>query len=359
MEKLMRVEIGNTSGTLHMETTIIDLSPNGAITGGERVQTHEVRDIGGTASSSPSPPPVSMSFKDKVLADFGTAEDIMVIGDEDYTIQNGKLLRRWKLKEPITLIDLENNFLIVKFLLDEDMKYVLTGGPWQVVGQYVTTQRWKPGFNPKEEKITHMTTWVRINGLNVEFLGTASPPSSPPPVSMSFKYKVSTDFGMAEDIMAIIIKLMGRPLTYNFLREQLLRRWKLKEPITLIDLENNFLIVKFLLDEDMKYVLTGGLWQVVGQYATTQRWKPGFNPKEEKITHMTTWVRINGLNVEFFKFDVLEKISNLIGLTVKVDSHTISQSRRKFAQICVELNISKPLTPFIEVEGRTHGEVYE
>ncbi|KAJ6375865.1 hypothetical protein OIU77_000767 [Salix suchowensis] len=166
-----------------------DLSPNGAITGGESEQTHEVRDIGGTASPPPSPPPVLMSFKDKVSADFGMVEDIMVIGDEDYIIQNGKLLRRWKPKELITFIDLENNFLIVKFLLDEDMKYVLIGGPWQ--------------------------------------------------------------------------------------------------------------------------------------------------------------------------FDVLEKINNLIGLTVKVDSHTISQSRRKFAQICVELNISKPLTLFIEVEGRTHGVVYE
>ncbi|KAJ6396225.1 hypothetical protein OIU77_021288 [Salix suchowensis] len=139
-----------------------------------------------------------MSFKDKVSADFGKAEDNMVFGDEDYIIQHGevpsiqfsdkikeclyrpwksaiiikligmplnfyflrdRLLRRWQLKGPMTLIDLENNFFIVKFLLEEDMKHVLTGGPWQVVGQYVTTQRWKPGFDPKEEKITHMTAW--------------------------------------------------------------------------------------------------------------------------------------------------------------------------------------------------------
>ena len=85
----------------------------------------------------------------------------------------------------------------------------------------------------------------------------------------------------------------------------------------------------------------------MGQYVTTQRWKPGFDPKEEKITHMTAWVRINGLNVEFFRFDVLEKIGNLIGLTVKVDPHTMSQSRGKVARICVELDISKSLTPFI------------
>ncbi|KAJ6329689.1 hypothetical protein OIU77_011210 [Salix suchowensis] len=127
---------------------------------------------------------------------------------------------------------------------------------------------------------------------------------------------------------AITIKLMGKPLNYHFLRERLLQRWKLKGPMTLIDLENNFFIVKFLLDEDMEYVLTRGPWQIVGQYVTTQR------------------------------FDVLEKIGNLIGHTVKVDSHTMSQARGKFARICVELDISKPLTPFIN-HGRDNCPLNE
>ncbi|BFG30494.1 hypothetical protein CerSpe_167680 [Prunus speciosa] len=102
-----------------------------------------------------------------------------------------------------------------------------------------------------------------------------------------------------------------------------------------------------------------GPWQIAGQYVVTQQWKPGFNAKEEKITHMTAWVRINGLNVEYFRSDVMEKIGNLIGTTVKVDAHTMSQARGKFARVCVELDLAKPLTPFIEVEGRSYGVVYE
>uniref|UniRef100_A0A6N2KF13 DUF4283 domain-containing protein n=1 Tax=Salix viminalis TaxID=40686 RepID=A0A6N2KF13_SALVM len=176
-----------------------DLCPDGAIIGGKRARTHEVKVTGGAGSSLPSPPTLSMSFKDKVSSDFGMAEDNMVIGDDDYVIQYGEvpsiqfsdkikdyLYRPWKsaiiiklmgkplnyhflrerlkLKGPITLIDLENNFFIVKFLLDEDMEYVLTGGPWQIVGQYVTTQRWKPGFDPNKEKITHMTAWCGYYG---------------------------------------------------------------------------------------------------------------------------------------------------------------------------------------------------
>ncbi|XP_021822949.1 uncharacterized protein LOC110764321 [Prunus avium] len=218
------------------------------------------------------------------------------------------------------------------------------------------------------------------------------PPLALPPFSMSFKDKVSGDFGLAQDNFvfgeddfvikngpipsidfsekvkdclyrpwrtAVIIKLMGRPLSYTFLRNRLLQRWALKGPMSLIDLDNNFFIVKFLLEEDMNYVLTGGPWQIAGQYLATQRRKPGFNPKEERITHMTAWVRINGLNVEYFRTDIMEKIGNLVGQTVKVDAHTMSQARGKFARVCVELNLAKPLTPFIVVEGRTFGVVYE
>ena len=245
-----------------------DLCPDDAIIGGKRARTHEEKVTGGAGSPLPSPPTLSMSFKDKVSADFGMAADNMVIGDDDYVIQYGE---------------------VPSIQFSDKIKDCLYR-PWKA---------------------------------------------------------------------AIIIKLMGKPLNYHFLRERLLQRWKLKGPMTLIDLENNFFIVKFLLDEDMEYVLTGGPWQIVGQYVTTQRWKPGFDPNKEKIMHMTAWVRINGLNVEFFRFDVLEKIGNLIGHTVKVDSHTMSQARGKFARICVELDISKPLTPFIIVEGRTYGVVYE
>ncbi|CAL8115939.1 unnamed protein product [Prunus armeniaca] len=213
-----------------------------------------------------------------------------------------------------------------------------------------------------------------------------------PPLLMSFKDKVSGLSGVAEDNLiirdgdcvvmdgdiqsikfsesikdclyrpwrtSVIIKLMGRPLTYNFLRARLLQRWALKGPMSLIDLENNYFIVKFLLEEDMQYVLTSGPWQIAGQYLVTQQWKPGFNPKEECVTHMTAWVRINGLNVEYFRPDVMGKIGNLIGHTVKVDALTMSQARGKFARICVELDLSKPLVPFIEVEGRSYDVVYE
>ncbi|VVA31373.1 PREDICTED: reverse mRNAase [Prunus dulcis] len=106
--------------------------------------------------------------------------------------------------------------------------------------------------------------------MDVGALDSDDPPPLLPPISMSFKDKVSGDFGLPWRT-AVILKLMGRPLSYAFLRTFLLHKWDLKGPMSLIDLENNYFFAKFLLVEDMRYVLSGGPWQIAGQYVVTQQ----------------------------------------------------------------------------------------
>ncbi|CAL2230117.1 unnamed protein product [Prunus armeniaca] len=73
----------------------------------------------------------------------------------------------------------------------------------------------------------------------------------------------------------IIIKLMGKAHAYNFLLTRLKQKWSmLKGPMSLIDLENNFYIVRFALEEDMRYVFSGGPWTIAVQSLVMQRWKP-------------------------------------------------------------------------------------
>ncbi|BFG25133.1 hypothetical protein CerSpe_114070 [Prunus speciosa] len=148
----------------------------GPVAGEKRARTQEMMDVGGVDSDDPPPPspPISMSFKDKVFGDFGMAKDQLVIGDDDFVIKQGeipsiqfsdkvksclyrpwrtavilklmgrplsyaflrnRLLQKWDLKGSMSLINLENNYFIAKFLLAEDMRYVLSGGPWQIAGQ--------------------------------------------------------------------------------------------------------------------------------------------------------------------------------------------------------------------------------
>ncbi|CAL9021388.1 unnamed protein product [Prunus brigantina] len=159
---------------------------------------------------------------------------------------------------------------------------------------------------------------------------------------------------------AIIIKLMGRTHTYSFLLARLRQKWSLlKGAISLIDLENNFYVVRFVLEEDIRYVFSGGPWVIAGQSLVMQRWKPGFDPNEATITRMAVWVRIMGLHVEWFNPEAIKRIGDLIGVTYRIDTHIVAQARGKYARICIELDLTKPLIANVQVENNWYAIEYE
>ncbi|KAK9939900.1 hypothetical protein M0R45_016580 [Rubus argutus] len=74
---------------------------------------------------------------------------------------------------------------------------------------------------------------------------------------------------------------------------------------------------------------------------------------------MAVWVRVLGLPVEYFKDSTLTTIGKLLGSVVKVDKLTLAQSRGKFGRLCVEIDLLKPLVPYMEVEDTAYSIIYE
>ncbi|PRQ46431.1 hypothetical protein RchiOBHm_Chr2g0089011 [Rosa chinensis] len=58
---------------------------------------------------------------------------------------------------------------IVKFTLESDLNVALCGGPWILAGQTLVVQKWRPNFDPNNEKINNMAVWVRILGVPVRY----------------------------------------------------------------------------------------------------------------------------------------------------------------------------------------------
>lgn len=161
---------------------------------------------------------------------------------------------------------------------------------------------------------------------------------------------------------AVIIKLVGKPNSSNalkFMADSLKRKWKLQGPWQLIDLPNDYFVVKFHLHEDMNLALCGGPWIIAGQTLVVQQWKPDFDPFANEITIMAVWVRIVGLPLQFYKEFPMRKIGRLLGNMIKVDKLTLAQVRGQFGRLCVEIDLNKPLVPFVDVEGCRYGVVYE
>lgn len=161
---------------------------------------------------------------------------------------------------------------------------------------------------------------------------------------------------------AVIIKLMGKPNSNNaikFMADSLRRKWNLQGPWQIIDLPNDYFVVKFHLHEDLNIALCGGPWIIAGQTLVVQQWKSDFNPSLDEITTMAVWVRIVGLPPRYYNEFTMRKIGHTLGSVVKVDTLTLAQARGQFGRLCVEINLKKPLAPYVEVEGIAYGVVYE
>ncbi|KAI9079947.1 hypothetical protein K1719_038193 [Acacia pycnantha] len=87
----------------------------------------------------------------------------------------------------------------------------------------------------------------------------------------------------------------------------------------LVDMEKNFYLATFDLEEDYNRVLTGGPWMIFGAYLTVQPWSLDFD----------------------------------------CNTPTISKGRGKYARIAVLIDLERPLTLWIKVDGRIYGVQYE
>ncbi|XP_027172038.1 uncharacterized protein LOC113771667 [Coffea eugenioides] len=133
---------------------------------------------------------------------------------------------------------------------------------------------------------------------------------------------------------SLIIKVLGRTVNFRALEMKLRELWKLDQYFELIDLKNSCFITRFLNKEDYKKVLEEGPWMFQDNYVTISKWKPDFRPAQEDIKTTLAWA-------------------------VKVDSQTLEVARRKYARICVEVDLKKPLIPFIWVNNDLQAVEYE
>ncbi|KAG5575649.1 hypothetical protein H5410_055783 [Solanum commersonii] len=77
-----------------------------------------------------------------------------------------------KLRKPIehlVLIDLDWDFYIAKFTQQQNMDKAIHGGPWFILGSFLSVKCWESNFAPKESTITHSAIWIRLPQLPNEF----------------------------------------------------------------------------------------------------------------------------------------------------------------------------------------------
>ncbi|CAN1181979.1 hypothetical protein LINPERHAP2_LOCUS35739 [Linum perenne] len=93
-------------------------------------------------------------------------------------------------------------------------------------------------------------------------------------------------------------------------------------------------------------------------YITVARWSPSFN-EEEPIRKILTWVRFPKLPIHYFNHTAVNRIGNHIGKTIRMDLATSEGARARYARVCVEIDLSKPLLGKYMIGDRVFYIEYE
>lgn len=140
-----------------------------------------------------------------------------------------------------------------------------------------------------------------------------------------------------------MVKLLGKSLRYNTMRDRLARTWKLGAGFEILDIGNDFFMVKFDDEADRAKVMDGGPWMIFDHYLTVQTWSPAFASPSAKIDKTMVWIRFPGLNLFYYDESILLAMASAVGKPVKVDHNTLNIRRGRFARVCVEVDLTKPV----------------
>ncbi|KAL9419862.1 hypothetical protein AB3S75_037595 [Citrus x aurantiifolia] len=140
---------------------------------------------------------------------------------------------------------------------------------------------------------------------------------------------------------SIVVKLLGKNIGYRVLYTRLKSRWKRNRELSVVDLENNFFLIRLQSYEDVEYALTEGPWVIMGHYLTVQPWSPQFDSKVNKLDTVNAWIRLPGMPMHLYDKRILKKVDNH-GL------HRLCMAwQRGFRRIMVEVD-SKAITQILE-----------
>ncbi|CAA0805821.1 Unknown protein [Striga hermonthica] len=157
----------------------------------------------------------------------------------------------------------------------------------------------------------------------------------------------------------LVVRLLGKRVSFFYMREGLKRLWKPHGHLELIDLANGFFMVKFTREEDRETALNGGPWMLSGHYVTVHKWTPQFNPFNDVIENTMVWIRFSGLNLAMFDENIMFCLASMVGTPVKVDLNTSTVERGKYARACVQIDLNQPVVGQVGFQGIWYKVEYE
>nr|POE55166.1 hypothetical protein CFP56_02168 [Quercus suber] len=104
---------------------------------------------------------------------------------------------------------------------------------------------------------------------------------------------------------ALIVKVYGRSVGFNFIHNKLLAIWKPAGRFDCVGLGHGFFLTRLSLKEDYENVLRKGPWFIGGHFLSIRPWEPNFHPATTNVSTVAVWIRLNELPIEYYNVKAL------------------------------------------------------
>lgn len=158
---------------------------------------------------------------------------------------------------------------------------------------------------------------------------------------------------------AITVKLVGRTVGLNFMQSKLNQIWRPEGRLDCVNLTYGFFLVRFYAKDDLEKVIKKGPWFIGDHFLSLRPWEPFFKPSSTTVSSVAVWIRLNELPIELYEAEVLKEIGEAIGKILRIDSHTAMEARRRYARLCVQIDINRPLINTIIIDRFEQAFTYE
>ena len=61
------------------------------------------------------------------------------------------------------------------------------------------------------------------------------------------------------------------------------------------------------------------------------------------MSSIVVWIRLSGLPIEYYNAKTLQHIEKAIGNVLRIDTFTTTETRGKFAGLCIQVDVDKSL----------------
>ncbi|KAL8151621.1 LOW QUALITY PROTEIN: hypothetical protein V2J09_021429 [Rumex salicifolius] len=124
---------------------------------------------------------------------------------------------------------------------------------------------------------------------------------------------------------SLAVKLLGSYAPFHVMEKRLQDLWILVVEIAVMDLPNGYFIIQFETKDDYLHALIP--WMLFGHYLITKDWSTTFNPGYKRHLYIRK----------------VFSIAKSIGKPRKMDTKTLFVNKGRFARVCIEVELLKPL----------------